>query len=226
MGVFPDRHCNGAPLVSVDTQPVTAMAAIWGTVVAALSAVRINSGGIQLMRTNWNIVAIAVLAALVGGVGGAALMNSRTAQAEAGMVAANAVPMTKSAPPALTNEQIDQVARIAARTAVETMSESSEVTGPSPARTTAAVRGKRSPRRVYYDYNAQPGAQPAATYTPQKRSFWSRHRDILTVGIGTALGTAIGAGTGGKKGALIGAGVGAGGSALYTYGLRDRSRRY
>ncbi len=41
-----------------------------------------------------------------------------------------------------------------------------------------------------------------------------------------ALGTAIGAGAGGKKGALIGAGVGAGGSALYTYGLRDRSRRY
>lgn len=175
------------------------------------------------MNSNWNIVAIAVIAALVGGVGGASIMNSRTAQAGADTVAANARPSTVSAPPALTDEQIDEVARVAALTAVEALQASSAAPESSIARTSTSVRGRRAARRVYYDYAAQPGVAYA---TPQKRSFWSRHRDILTVGIGTALGTAIGAGAGGKKGALIGAGVGAGGSALYTYGLRNRSNPY
>ena len=179
------------------------------------------------MTSNWNVVAIALLAALVGGVGGASMMNSRTAQAGTDTVAASPRPSTVSAPPALTDEQIDQVARIAALTAVETVRENQTAPGTSIGRTSTPVRGQRTTRRAYYDYAAQPGGQPGVAYTtPQKRSFWSRHRDLLTVGIGTALGTAIGAGAGGKKGALIGAGVGAGGSALYTYGLRDRSRRY
>lgn len=179
------------------------------------------------MNSNWNIVAIAVIAALVGGVGGASIMNSRTAQAGTDTVAATTRPSTVTAPPALTDEQIDQVARIAALTAVETVRETGTAPNSSIARTPTTARGQRAPRRAYYDYAAQSGGQPGVAYAvPQKRSFWSRHRDILTVGIGTALGTAIGAGAGGKKGALIGAGVGAGGSALYTYGLRDRSRRY
>jgi hypothetical protein len=55
------------------------------------------------------------------------------------------------------------------------------------------------------------------------RSFWSRHRDKLTVAGGTGAGAAIGGLTGGKKGAIIGALLGAGGSALYTYKLRDRN---
>lgn len=63
---------------------------------------------------------------------------------------------------------------------------------------------------VYYDYN------------DQNRSFWERHRDKLTVGIGTGAGAAIGGMTGGKKGAVIGALLGAGGSALYTYKIRNR----
>lgn len=57
----------------------------------------------------------------------------------------------------------------------------------------------------------------------RQRSFWSRHRDKLTVGIGTGAGAAIGGAAGGKKGAIIGALLGAGGSALYTYKLRDRN---
>jgi hypothetical protein len=63
----------------------------------------------------------------------------------------------------------------------------------------------------------------------RQRSFWSKHRDKLTVGIGTGAGAAIGGAAGGKKGAIIGALLGAGGSALYTYKLRDRNnerRRY
>ena len=81
-----------------------------------------------------------------------------------------------------------------------------------PARTRYARSA--SPRQVYYDYE------------PRRRSFWQKHRDKLTVAMGTGAGAAIGGLIGGKKGALIGALSGAGGSALYTYKLRKRDRRY
>ena len=54
------------------------------------------------------------------------------------------------------------------------------------------------------------------------RSFVEQHRDKLTVAGGAAAGALVGALAGGKTGAVVGALVGAGGSALYTYGLRDR----
>jgi hypothetical protein len=72
-----------------------------------------------------------------------------------------------------------------------------------------------SPRRVYYDYQK-----------PQGRSFWQKHRDKLTVAMGAGGGALIGGLIGGKKGAGIGALAGGGGSALYTYKLRNRTRRY
>lgn len=68
-------------------------------------------------------------------------------------------------------------------------------------------------RRVYYNYNK-----------PQSRSFWSKHRDKLTLGMGAGGGALIGALVGGKKGAAIGSVAGLGGSALYTYKLRKRNR--
>jgi hypothetical protein len=71
-------------------------------------------------------------------------------------------------------------------------------------------------RRVYYDYQTQ----------PRKRSFWQKHRDKLTVAMGTGGGAILGGLIGGKKGAAIGALAGGGGSALYTYKIRNRSRRY
>jgi hypothetical protein len=77
------------------------------------------------------------------------------------------------------------------------------------------ARTYSSPRRVYYDYQR-----------PRGRSFWQKHRDKLTVAMGTGGGAIIGALIGGKKGAAIGALGGAGGSALYTYKLRNRHRRY
>ena len=57
------------------------------------------------------------------------------------------------------------------------------------------------------------------------RSFWDRHRDKLTTGIGAGGGAVLGGAMGGKKGAVIGALLGGGGAALYTYKLRDRNRR-
>jgi hypothetical protein len=78
------------------------------------------------------------------------------------------------------------------------------------------ARSSSNQRRVYYDYQQQ----------PKGRSFWQKHRDKLTVAMGTGGGAVIGGLIGGKKGAAIGALSGAGGSALYTYKLRNRNRRY
>jgi hypothetical protein len=72
-----------------------------------------------------------------------------------------------------------------------------------------------APSRVYYDYGQRSG-----------RSFWQKHRDKLSVAIGTGAGALLGGIIGGKKGAGIGALAGAGGSALYTYKLRRRHRNY
>jgi hypothetical protein len=73
---------------------------------------------------------------------------------------------------------------------------------------------RSSSSRVYCDYQ------------PRQRSFWDKHRDKLTVAMGTGAGAAIGGLIGGKKGAAIGALSGAGGSALWTYKLRNRNRNY
>lgn len=70
--------------------------------------------------------------------------------------------------------------------------------------------------RAYYDYSGQ----------YRRRSVWDRHRDKLTLAVGTGGGAALGGAIGGKKGAVIGALSGLGASALYTYKLRNRDRRY
>jgi hypothetical protein len=59
-----------------------------------------------------------------------------------------------------------------------------------------------------------------------KPSYYRRHRNRINMGIGTGAGALIGGLAGGGKGALIGAGVGLGGSALYTYKLNKKKRRY
>jgi uncharacterized protein YcfJ len=74
------------------------------------------------------------------------------------------------------------------------------------------TRTVRSTRRAYYDY------------APQRRSFWQKHRDKLTVAMGAGGGALLGGLIGGKKGAAIGALGGAGGGALYTYKIRNRRR--
>jgi hypothetical protein len=85
-------------------------------------------------------------------------------------------------------------------------------------RNTSGARSSRvnTSRQAYYDYSER----------PRTRSFWQKHRDKLTVAMGAGGGAIIGGLIGGKKGAAIGALAGGGGSALYTYKLRNRSRRY
>src|ERR1700730_3874625 len=79
----------------------------------------------------------------------------------------------------------------------------------------STVRSRGVSHRVYYDYGQRHG-----------RSFWQKHRDKLTMAMGTGGGALIGGLVGGKKGAGIGALAGLGVSALYTYKLHNRHRRY
>lgn len=85
----------------------------------------------------------------------------------------------------------------------------------TPATYRAPARRYSNGRRAYYDYGSQ----------PRGRTFWQKHRDKLTLAIGTGAGAAVGGLIGGKKGAGIGSLVGLGSSALYTYKLRKRSPR-
>lgn len=65
-----------------------------------------------------------------------------------------------------------------------------------------------------------------ATTTYNRPSFYRRHRNLVNIGIGTGAGALLGALIGGRRGAGIGALAGAGGSALYTYKIRPKQRRY
>ena len=60
----------------------------------------------------------------------------------------------------------------------------------------------------------------------KKPNFYQRHRNLINMGIGTGAGAIIGGLIGGKKGALIGTAVGAGGSALYTYKINPKTKKY
>ena len=180
-----------------------------------------------MIMTN-KLLPVALIAALIGGSVGALVMNrSQSAAAETTAESRTATPATPVA--------ADQANELAFNTAGEqtayktgfadgfaAASEQGTKTV-STARQAAPSRvvyrstnsgSRNSARRVYYDYQ------------PQKRSFWDKHRDKLTVAMGTGAGAAVGGLIGGKKGAAIGALSGAGGSALWTYKLRNRDRSY
>ena len=60
----------------------------------------------------------------------------------------------------------------------------------------------------------------------RKPSFYRRHRNRVNVGAGTVGGAILGGLIGGRRGALIGGAAGAGGSALYTYKIRPKKKKY
>jgi len=60
----------------------------------------------------------------------------------------------------------------------------------------------------------------------KKPNVYQKHRNLINIGIGTAAGAILGGLIGGKKGALLGTAIGAGGSALYTYKLNPKTKRY
>ncbi|HSE33980.1 MAG TPA: hypothetical protein VLA93_20575 [Pyrinomonadaceae bacterium] len=181
-----------------------------------------------MIMTN-KLLPVALIAALIGGSVGALVMHrSQPATAETttstGAQVAGATTQSDAAIPADFNTSEEQIAYKTGFADGFTAADSRAVstngvsTSGSVASTRVVYRNRTTtrraaPQRVYYDYNR-----------PQSRSFWSKHRDKLTMAIGTGAGAAIGGLIGGKKGAAIGALSGLGGSALYTYKLRNRNR--
>lgn len=207
-----------------------------------------------MTSTNNKILPVALVAALLGGTVGAFVM--RPSKSAAPVEATQTAPLTKSSVAAadqsaetakansqdqlLENELASETSRMSAQEKAAfrdgfiegvRLSRDNEVQ-PAAATTRTVNRAapatrvvhrntrsrnvrRQAPRQVYYDYGERRG-----------RSFWQKHRDKLTVAIGTGAGAAIGGAVGGKKGALIGGLAGAGGSALYTYKLRKKDRRY
>ena len=182
-----------------------------------------------MILTN-KLLPVALIAALVGGSVGALVMHtSQPAAAETTTAApfAQTQPATaeqvsyNEAVPAEFNTAGEQTAYktgFADGYAAASQTEQRTVTGTRRVPTRVVYRnsssGRVSSNRVYYNYE------------PRKRSFWSKHRDKLTVAMGTGAGAVIGGLIGGKKGAAIGALSGGGGSALWTYKLRNRNRNY
>lgn len=199
-----------------------------------------------MTQTN-RILPIALVAALLGGSVGAFVMRApKTAETTANTPAAT----TASAPVQATNQAlpVSNEQAVAANLTGEqsafrdgfeegflaaqekgaeanysTANQQSKVSatpinyqGNNRSRSRRVARSGNNSRQVYYDYEQR---------QPQKRSFWSKHRDKLTVAAGAGGGALIGGLIGGKKGALIGGLAGGGGSALYTYKLRKKDRR-
>ncbi len=69
-------------------------------------------------------------------------------------------------------------------------------------------------------------ATTANAQTSGIKRVYRNHRNLINIGIGTAAGAILGGLIGGKKGALIGTAAGAGGSALYTYKINPKTKRY
>ena len=84
----------------------------------------------------------------------------------------------------------------------------------------------RTTRTRYVSNRSNGGYYETQPAQRRSRSFWDKHRDKLTVAIGTGAGALLGKVIGGNKGAAIGALSGAGGSAIYTYKIRKRNKRY
>lgn len=199
----------------------------------------------MIMRRNL-LLPVALVAALIGGSVGAFVVHNQNSS-NTGTTIANTTPATYtdvSNPPTTelaSGTSVDQLAAnnslrfqtaqeqtayrdgfadgfLAARNGrANGASQASNYSSPNVVYRNQTARSSSSnARRVYYDYNNQ----------PRGRTFWQKHRDKLTVAMGSGGGALLGGLIGGKKGAGIGALAGAGGSALYTYKIRKRTRRY
>jgi hypothetical protein len=185
-----------------------------------------------MIMTN-KLLPVALIAALIGGSVGALVMHrsqpttAETTTSTGAQVAGATTTQSEAGIPSDFNTSEEQIAYktgfadgfTAADNRAVSMNNVTPTRSAAPTRVVyrnsnrTTARRNSAQSRVYYDYNR-----------PQSRSFWSKHRDKLTMAIGTGAGAAIGGLIGGKKGAAIGALSGLGGSALYTYKLRNRNR--
>jgi len=189
-----------------------------------------------MIMTN-RLLPVALIAALVGGSVGAFVMHSKNSGTSAAEPTAQVASRYDTV---ATQGQVGQVGNaqyIPAEfnTPTEQAAYRAGVAdGCLAAQSSAGDTRALAPSRVVYrnagrSYvrSSSPRAYSNYTYArPRSRSFWQTHRDQLTVAAAAGGGAALGALIGGQKGARIGALAGGGGSALYTYKLRNRNRRY
>ncbi len=190
------------------------------------------------MTTN-KILPVALVAALLGGSVGAFVMRPSKSNIETPVTANSLVP-TNTTPVTTSEIAANNQQALDANTLTNGEQEAYRVgfnDGFAAAQQNSVgvnrARNVASTERVVYRTTSQPRRARSASnsrqvyydYQPRKRSFWQKHRDKLTVAAGAGGGAVVGGLIGGKKGAAIGALAGGGGSALYTYKLRDRSRR-
>ena len=177
------------------------------------------------------LLPVALIAALIGGSVGALVMHrTQPATAETSTTAAQNTAQTATPVADQANSEMVPVGfnTVGEQTAYKTgFADGFAAAMQSEQRTAATVSTRRAaPSRVVYRNSGSRSSRVYYDYQPRKRSFWDKHRDKLTVAIGTGAGAAVGGLIGGKKGAAIGALSGAGGSALWTYKLRNRDRNY
>ena len=175
------------------------------------------------------LLPVALIAALIGGSVGALVMHkSQPAAAETTTAAPTAnLNAAPNAEPVSNNEMVPASFNTAGeQTAYKTgFADGYAAASEAEQRTVTTTRRAPSRRECRCEFSC-PHRRVYYNYEPRKRSFWDKHRDKLTVAMGTGAGAAIGGLIGGKKGAAIGALSGAGGSALWTYKLRNRNRNY
>lgn len=181
-----------------------------------------------MIMTN-KLLPVALIAALVGGSVGALVMHK--SQPAAAETTTTAQDTTKTAADQQANNQAGnemvpaEFNTSGEQTAYKTgFADGFAAAANNEAVSTTTVR--RAPARVVYRNGSRSTSRVYYDYKPRQRSFWDKHRDKLTVAMGTGAGAAIGGLIGGGKGAAIGALSGAGGSALWTYKLRNRNRNY
>jgi len=178
-----------------------------------------------MIMTN-KLLPVALIAALIGGSVGALVMHkTQPATAETQTAAQNA-PQTIPAA-AEQNDAVPAEFNTAGEQTAYKTGFADGYSAASDARTSTVVTRRGTSRVVYRNATSRASSNRVYyNYEPRRRSFWDKHRDKLTVAMGTGAGAAIGGLIGGGKGAAIGALSGAGGSALYTYKLRKRNRNY
>ncbi|HEV7644857.1 MAG TPA: hypothetical protein VGO50_13005 [Pyrinomonadaceae bacterium] len=95
---------------------------------------------------------------------------------------------------------------------------------PFSAATASAQTGRYNSSRNYNQRAYNQRAYNQRVY--KKPSTYSKHRNLINIGVGTGAGALIGAIAGGKKGALLGALIGGGGAAVYSYGIKPKKKTY
>ena len=185
-----------------------------------------------MLITKKMLLALTLVGALVGAGIGALVTHSasNTGAAKANYETAQTANSAEKTPDQLAAENSSQFKTSQEQTAyrqgfddgyttcgtARTNTSNGEVTYPARYRTSvrrySGNRYYNGSRRAYYDYSE-----------PRGRTFWQKHRDKLTVAMGSGAGALVGGLIGGKKGAGIGLLGGGVGSALYTYKLRHRT---